>query len=166
MLCFDSMTKTLVTIGYHYGELDWGRQVRDAYLKSGLKNGRDIEFYEVRNSRFETSDLDFVVQEEIEEILEKNHFWIDIHCGFDTEKDGKMELLYYSSDPKALNRVNLIPDVNINDCRRYPDKEGIHPQYARADVFFPRKEFETKGPIYQKGLERTLLFINQMHDLH
>jgi len=160
------MAKTLVTLGYHYGELDWGRQVRDEYIKAGLKGNRDITFHEVKNSQVETGDIDLKSLEEIEGMLEKDQLWIDIHCGFNPRKYGKIELIYRSIDPKTFERVKLLPDVWVGDNGVIPDHREIHPYCARADVFFSREEYETQGKIWRKGLDRTLIFVNQLHDLH
>ncbi len=160
--------KTLVTIGYHNGELLWGQQVRTHYERNALKNGRNITFHEITDSDVETGYVCEKSVSEIEKKIAEGNFglWIDIHCGFEPENHGEIVLRYLGKSDILISRARLIEGVKTADMRNMPEKHISGYIKALSDVFFSREEFDKKGPIYQKGLERTVEFINQIHDIH
>jgi hypothetical protein len=162
------MVKTLVTIGYHNGELEWGRLVRAEYESKGLKGDRDITFHEIQDSDVETGGLSAKVSAEIERKIREQGFglWIDIHCGFDSDKYGKISLTYSGSDEELLSKAKQLEGVTVNDLKKIPSPERAVYLKALADVFLSKEDIEKKSGVYQRGLERTLRFINEIHDIH
>lgn len=168
------MAKALVIIGHHYGELDWGREVKAAYEARGLQGDRDITFYEVANSTVETGDLCPTAIAEIERILDDNEFdvWIDVHCGFKEPSSERTVLGYKGTDEELLSRARELPDVLVSDYRKIPEPyrqdalESIFNGSAVADPYFSERDFSEKTERYQQALDETLEFINDIYDIH
>ena len=162
------MVKTLVTIGYHNGELEWGRCVREQYESRDLRGNRDIGFYEVQDSDVETGDISEKVAAEIDKKMDEQGFklLIDIHCGFVPEKRGEISLHYSGEDDETLSKAWQLEDAAVNDIRHMPPANRLRYLKALADVHLSKEDIEKKSEVYQKGLERTLRFINEIYDIH
>lgn len=164
------MAKTLVTLGYHYGELGWGREVREAYEARGLQEGRDITFYEVANSTVETGDPCPEALEEILGVMKGGGFdvRIDIHCGYCEPGKERTVLAYRGTDDSLLSRARSLPGVLVNDLRNIPEplEKRVYDCSALADPFLLEADFSGKTMRYRHALDRTLEFINQVYDIH
>lgn len=164
------MAKTLVTIGYHYGELAWGREVREAYERRGLQGGRDLAFYEVANSTVETGDHCPEALEEIQRVMERDGFdvWIDVHCGHCEPSRERTVLAYRGTDDSILSRARSLSDVLVGDLRKIPEplEKRMYDCSALADPFLPETDFSAKTEKYRAALDRTVEFINQVYDIH
>lgn len=169
------MSKTLVTLGYHYGELEWGRQVRDEYIRRQLQGDRDITFYEVSSSDVETGYPSAPATDEIKEIVRKKCYQllIDIHCGFDARyEDNDVLISYLGMDSDVILRMRQLKGVHVDDWRAIGENSSLKRfsyygiPYANVDAFFSTETFIKKGQIYRKKIKRTLEVINQIHDSH
>ena len=171
----------LVTIGYHYGELPWGRIVRAKYLSKNLMESRNIMFYEVKNSDVKTGDISLIASSEIEQIIKKenNQLWINIHCGFHKEKS-KLSVLYFGYDENIIEKAQKIKNISVHqwgfmnkDERKAYD---FSIPYTIIDaIFFSRAQnkdtFEEMMEDvlmndYKNLLKKTLYSINSIYDLH
>lgn len=164
------MAKTLVTIGYHRGEVGWGREVREAYETRGLQGGRDLAFYEVANSTVETGDPCPESLEEIQSVLKNGRFkvWVDIHCGHCEPSQERTMLSYRGTDDTILSRARSLSDVLVGDLRKIPGplEKRMYDCSALADPFLPEADFSAKTEKYRRALDRTVEFINQVYDIH
>lgn len=161
------MFRTLVTIGYHYGELEWGRQVRDAYLQQNPNGTRKISFHEIGSSAIETANVCPKSLAEVVDAFERGNFnfWIDVHCGFTEIYWGRIFLSYRGNHDLILERAKEIEGVAVSDTRNQGEPDIIK-KYSKIDPFFPETEFVEQGEIYRKALNRTIRFINEIHDIH
>jgi hypothetical protein len=163
--------KTIVTLGYHYEELEWGRIVREEYYRRNHVNGRDITFYEVTQSDVEKSDLCQKSLDEISARIIEDGFglWIDIHCGYYRRELGPAELSYKGYEEEILQFLkNSYSDIKVENVANIPEEHRTPwlKRYAVADSFFPKSDFQSKNNGFRTGLERTLDFIVQIYDAH
>ncbi len=163
------MTKTLVTIGYHYGEIQWGIEVAMQYFSRCLMEGRDIHFYVLMTSNVKSADLCPSALKEIERVYFEGRFgvWIDLHCGIDASSNGKTYLFYTGENDLILAKARALVEVKVGDYRQIPDPPFVFfRQSAMVDPFFSPEDFNAKKGYYPLGLEKTLRFINQIYDIH
>lgn len=180
------MINALVTLGHHYGELDWGRSVRDEYIKRNLKGSRNIDFYEIQNSNIKTARWCNKSWREVKRKVKKEDFklLIDLHCGFIDHTNNKPSHLskeYHGIDDYFVERVKCLDHV---EASKWKPKDGrnIGIPYTLIDAFFfinrsePRRnltdadypELIQKVSIedYQRLLGETLNLINKIYDAH
>ncbi len=162
------MVTTLVTIGYHYGELEWGRAVKNMFdCKYGSVDS--LEFYEVKSSSVFSGDICENSYREIMSELKKTgaKLWIDIHCGHNPGKacDDGIKLSYHSVNYPLLHSINHLGyDASVSDYNKIPFK--TFPNRALLDFYLPLNDLETKSGSYYEGIVGTLDRIVDLHDVH
>lgn len=177
------MAKALVIIGYHYGELEWGRKVKDSYTAKNLKGNRGIEFYEIKHSGVRQGLKSPGSESEIKKLIRKRQdvkLIIDLHCGFlkpeykgrwperlRKMKPGRRYLLFYQSDnPMFIEKIKRYDrNIMINSpLQTHRNAYGI--PLAAIDFFFTAESYRKKNKIFQKAVRKAISFINDMYDLH
>lgn len=165
--------KALVTIGYHYGELEWGRIVREEYKLRALKGNRNIEFYEVKNSNVETGVGCKNSVQEIKKTInsKKVNLWIDIHCGIGFTTSGFDGIYgYIKRKKKIIDEMRKLDfsviNLNRKDIADLDIIDNIGIPYALIDPYFTKEDYDKKENGWCGGLEKTLSLINQVYDIH
>lgn len=112
------MVKTLITLGYHCGELKWGEIVKDEYLRQNLKGARDVTFYSVKSSDIESGAPCKKAADEIKKIVKKDNYGlcIDVHCGLTLNYNGLIKE-YIGMNDQLIQRVKSYDDVGVIDLR-------------------------------------------------
>lgn len=182
------MTKALITLGYHSGEIDWGRAVREEYLIRNLKGNRDIVFHEIKDSNVKTGDHCKSSEQEATRKIKEEGFdlLLDIHCGFDTESS-YLDKKYYGVDCDVIERVKYVDSIKTYKSEPMFDTELNEYTYAGIpnaliDAFFFKNGLYTGRGLNntdyseliktvseedcKKLLEETLTLINKIYDAH
>ncbi|MDO8741127.1 MAG: hypothetical protein Q7J54_06150 [Candidatus Woesearchaeota archaeon] len=178
------MIKALVTLGHHYGELDWGRFVMDEYIKRNLKGNRSIDFYEIQNSNVKTGIWCNKSWREVKRKVKEEELLIDIHCGFIDHTSDKLSHLskeYHGVEDHLVERVKCSDHV---EASKWNPKDGrnIGIPYTLIDAFFFKNglymgrglnntDYSELIKIVseedrQKLLGETLTLINKIYDTH
>ncbi|MBI2129558.1 hypothetical protein HYU07_04930 [Candidatus Woesearchaeota archaeon] len=182
------MTKALITLGYHYGEIDWGRAVREEYLIRNLKGDRNIAFHEIKGSNVKTGDHCKSSERETTRKIKEECFdlLLDIHCGFDTGSS-YLDKKYYGIDCNVIERVRCLDSIKTYKSEPVFDAELNEFIYAGIpnaliDAFFFKNGLYTGRGLNdtnyselikivseedrKKLLEETLALINKIYDAH
>lgn len=157
---------TLVAIGYHYGEKDWGVSARDAFLKRGLNERRNIEFYMIQDSDIETGETCRKSELEIaREIKRRENVGLVIvpHCDFFNSSTGFEDTSgsYFGNDQVLVDRLKAVEGLR-------PHKE-IYSSYAPPELNqVPMCTLESRHSPDQKekSIDRTIAMITEVHDIH
>ena len=165
------MFKTLVSLGYHYNELEWGKIVRDTYIAKGMRGQREIIFYEVTKSNIPTGDFCPSSMHEIRDvfILNECDLWVDIHCGHEERYFGRFFLRYNGSEDEIIQAARTaIPDALVGSLNNIPveHRPDWYNFKATVDPRFPIVDQKLENGYFKNALERTISFINQVHDIH
>ena len=176
-------TKAVVTIGYHYGEIPWGKIVRNEYFSKNLIKNRNITFYEIKNSNVKSGSICLDASFEVEKIIKKQNYqlWISIHCGFRKEKSKSLlSIPYFGYDKNIIEKakkvkvIKVLPWEFMDENERKAFDFGI--PYTPIDALFysrfqNRDTFEEMvNGVSTENLENllkgTLDAINIVYDLH
>lgn len=103
----------------------------------------------------------------LEEITKRNsNLWIDVHRGSSNPGEEKVYTVYEGLDTRFLERINLVPGITVSNGNNIPAEHRAGTFYPRSliDAFFPEEDFKNKTGFYSAALERTLNFINLIHE--
>ena len=177
---------TLVTIGYHGMEREWGKIVRDRFVAQ-YQDMDDIIFHVVQcnlDENTSTGDPNPEADAEICGLIRGNgdiELLIDVHCGIieddDFElyhQDSGMPLdgkdLFYHGDQLLIKEMKrLYPYVDTNDktgLTKAIIKAGIRIPIATPDYFMRESTYHPRNECFKEGIAWQVDLIREIYELH
>jgi hypothetical protein len=171
--------KTLVVLGYHSDELEWGRRVRETF-ESIYPDDKSVCFLEIKDSPVRTGFPSAEVDQTIQDVVKREgdvRLLFVIHSDFTKNKneDGKASLMCTFSDPRVVEQVNEIypsggyfptAKKNTGAPLDFHLTKNVVQGGALSETYLTSSSYEKRDETCRKAENRVAGMIHTLHRLH